>query len=179
MPTYFAFLRAINVGGRTVRMEVLRQAFEKMGLAAVRTFISSGNVIFDTDARDEARLEQDVEAALERALGYEVTTFLRSAQALERIATRQPFQSAEPDTRIYVAFLKGRPPAALRRKLEALSGNVDELKVGEREIYWLSRTSLRDSNVSGARLEAVSNGPATVRNVNTVNRLLAKYVRSG
>jgi hypothetical protein len=78
-----------------------------------------------------------------------------------------------------VAFLKGRPPAALRRKLEALSGNVDELKVGEREIYWLSRTSLRDSNVSGARLEAVSNGPATVRNVNTVNRLLAKYVRSG
>ena len=178
MTKYFAFLRAINVGGRTVRMEVLRRAFEKMGFAAVQTFIASGNVIFDAEVEDEAKLERDVEAGLERALGYEVATFARSAQALEGIAARQPFAAEDDATRIYVAFLRERPRAAVRRDIEALSGDLDELKVGEREIYWLSRSSLSDSNISGARLEKASNGPVTVRNFNTVNRLLAKYVRS-
>ena len=70
---YVAFLRAINVGGHTVKMDALRRHFEDMGAANVETFIASGNVIFDSaDAAD--RLERRLEAGLEKALKFPVGT---------------------------------------------------------------------------------------------------------
>ena len=54
---YVAFLRAINVGGRVVKMDDLRRHFVSMGLSDVQTFIASGNVIFESPARSTARLE--------------------------------------------------------------------------------------------------------------------------
>lgn len=65
-----AFLRAINVGGRTVKLDALRALFAAMGFSGVATFIASGNVIFDTpDARGSA-VEAQIEGGLEAALGY-------------------------------------------------------------------------------------------------------------
>ncbi len=57
---YVAFLRAVNVGGRLVKMDVLRGIFEKLGLTEVSTFIASGNVIFESDGAPD-----DLEAAIE------------------------------------------------------------------------------------------------------------------
>ena len=62
---YVAFLRAINVGGHTVRMEALRREFESLGATNVETFIASGNVIFDTARRNAAALERAIEEHLQ------------------------------------------------------------------------------------------------------------------
>ncbi|MBK8836052.1 MAG: DUF1697 domain-containing protein [Anaerolineae bacterium] len=72
MRRYFAFLRAINVGGRNVTMAVLRNAFTSLGLQDVETFIASGNVIFASKSDDCAALESTIEAGLQKTLGYEV-----------------------------------------------------------------------------------------------------------
>src|SRR5262249_4837424 len=96
-PRLIAFLRAINVGGNTVKMEQLRSLFEALGLSNVETFIASGNVIFEAPTTNPRSLERQIERHLQQSLGYEVATFIRSATELEAIAQYKPFIPAELD----------------------------------------------------------------------------------
>ncbi len=91
MSRYIAFLRAINVGGHTVKMEYLRQLFESFGFSEVETFIASGNVIFRTTAKDTTALESEIASGLQNALGYEVATFIRTDAELVQITAYQAF----------------------------------------------------------------------------------------
>ena len=110
MTRQIAFLRAINITGRSVKMDRLRALFTEMGLANVATFIASGNVLFDADGATET-LEQRIEAHLQDALGFEVATFLRSADEVAAVAAHQPFAAEELAAAfgLMIAFLK-RPP---------------------------------------------------------------------
>jgi uncharacterized protein (DUF1697 family) len=114
MPRYFAFLRAINVGGHTVKMDVLREQFAALGFSNVETFIASGSVIFEATAKNTRSLEKQVEEHLHAALGYEVATFIRTGEELTAIATYQPFAPALLKTAqaLNVAFLKDALDAA-------------------------------------------------------------------
>jgi uncharacterized protein (DUF1697 family) len=70
MLRFIAFLRAINVGGgRTVKMQSLREVFESLGFSRVATFIASGNVVFETTTKKTKTLESKIERALKEALG--------------------------------------------------------------------------------------------------------------
>src|SRR5687768_9945680 len=111
MARYVAFLRAINVGGRYVKMEELKRHFVEMGLEEVSTFIASGNVIFESRARDVPALERKIEQALKEGLGYPVATFIRSTQELAAVAEHDPFPDC-PDAGVYVAFLHDAPDEA-------------------------------------------------------------------
>ena len=68
MPRYVAFLRALNFGGHTIRMERLRDVFTAAGFAGVETFIASGNVIFDSGSTNIGALERKIEMALQSEL---------------------------------------------------------------------------------------------------------------
>ena len=178
MPKYVAFLRAINVGGHTVKMADLRRHFEALAFADVETFIASGNVIFDTKSRDANALERRIEKHLHNALGYEVLTFVRTLAELEHVASHRPFPESEmsaPGNTLYVGFIADNPAKAVAQKLEALATEVDNLKVGGREVYWLLRINFSDSKLSGAILERTLGMKATFRNINTVRRILKKY----
>lgn len=173
MTRYIAFLRAINVGGHTVKMEKLRQLFEALGLANVETFINSGNVIFETRAAKTGGLEKKIEAHLLQSLGYEVVTFVRSAAELAAIAAYRPFGEAET---LYIAFTQAPPGSAAQQKLKAAQTALDQFQVHEREVYWLCRTRFSDSPFSGSgQFEKMLGQAATVRNSNTVRKLAAKY----
>jgi uncharacterized protein (DUF1697 family) len=80
MSGYIAFLRAINVGGHTVKMETLRSLFETFGFSEVETFLASGNVIFESPEQDRTALESMIASGLQKALGYEVATFIRTGE---------------------------------------------------------------------------------------------------
>jgi len=176
MPRYVAFLRAINVGGHTVRMETLRAHFEELGLANVETFIASGNVIFESRA-GAAALERKIERRLGEALGYEVATFLRNSAELAAVAACEPFGAGAPapSEALYIGFLGAPPDAAARRKLLDLRGADHNFEVHGRELYWLLRTRFSDSKVTGARLERALGMPTTLRNVTTVRKLAARF----
>lgn len=176
MPNYVAFLRAINVGGHTVKMDHLRRLFEEMGFTGIETFIASGNVIFDSDEPDKKALERQIETALKAALGYEVATFLRTTAELVEIARYQPFPAPDGDNHnLYIAFLAEPPTAAAQQKLLALTTKIDEFHINDREVYWLCRKNMSESTFSGALLEKTFGLPATMRNSTTVKKIAAKY----
>jgi uncharacterized protein (DUF1697 family) len=175
---YIAFLRGINVGGHTVKMEALRRLFEGLRFAAVSTFIASGNVVFETDEGDPVALEQLIERALHVALGYEVATFLRTDAEVALVAAYAPFPELafEPGDTSYVIFLRTAPDAATGDRVRALSNERDVLRVEGRELYWLRRGSLLETTISNAAWgRALGVMPTTMRNANTLRRLAARY----
>ena len=174
MQRYVAFLRAINVGGHTVKMDRLRALFAELGFASVETFIASGNVIFEAKG-DGAALEETIERYLKQSLGYEVVTFLRTPAELAAVAAHEPFAGAAEAYAIYVGFLKAKPDAERVKAVQGLSSEVNELAIHGRELYWLSRMRTGDNPVTGARLEKALAGPATLRNLTTVRKLAEKY----
>ncbi|MGH9874344.1 MAG: DUF1697 domain-containing protein [Pyrinomonadaceae bacterium] len=179
MPKYVAFLRAINVGGHTVKMDYLRGLFEALEFTNVETFIASGNVIFDSPSRSSRALERKIEASLELTLGYAVATFIRSTSELSEIARYKPFSDAELNAAgntLYIGFMAAGPTDAAKQKLFSLSLKTDKFHLNGREVYWLlCRTKFSDSEFSGARLEKTLGLPATLRNSTTVKKLAAKY----
>src|SRR4029079_5255160 len=95
MQRYFAFLRAINVGGHTVKMDQLRTLFAALGYANVATYIASGNVIFETPLTSREARERQIGRRLPDARGYEVITFIRTAEELATIADYAPFPPSD------------------------------------------------------------------------------------
>ena len=179
MPRYVALLRAINVGGHVVKMERLRAVFAGLGFSEVETFIASGNVIFSSPERDAAALERRCEAALARALGYAVDTFIRTPEELAAIAAHRPFAS-EPDPgggAVYVTFVEHPLAATARKQIAALSTPSDEFACKGREVYWCRRGNLLDSAV-GADMGKALGGSATMRNRNTIVRLVARLAKA-
>ena len=174
MQRYVAFLRAINVGGHTVKMDHLRELFAELGFEGVETFIASGNVIFAA-AGKEAALEAKVERHLEKSLGYAVTTFLRTPAELAAVAAHQPFEGVEAAHALYVGFLKAKPAADRVKAVRELSSEANELEVHGRELYWLAHIRTGDNPITGARLEKALGGQATLRNITTVRKLAEKY----
>jgi uncharacterized protein (DUF1697 family) len=176
MPRYVAFLRAINVGGHTVKMDRLRALFEELPLKNVSTFIASGNVIFEGPDGEVGRLERRIDRHLERALGYEVGTFIRTPEELAEVSRHPPFQPAELERggTLYVSFLSAPPPDGAAPRVAALSTAVDDLRLHGRELYWLAAAGIGRTEVKGPELGRVLGGPSTMRNLNTVRRILAK-----
>jgi uncharacterized protein (DUF1697 family) len=178
MPRRAAFLRAINVGGHTVKMADLRASFVRVGFDGVETFIASGNVIFESGETDEEKLERVIERGLEADLGYPVETFIRSIVELGEIARRDPFGGQGVDREgwsVYVAFLGRRPTAEGVARLTGLATPDDGFAVVGREAYWLRHGGIGTSRFSGGLLEKTLGMPATVRGLPTLEKLVARY----
>ena len=181
MSRCIAFLRAVNVGGRIVKMDALRTEFEALGLARVETFIASGNVVFDSKARKLAELERKVETRLNAAFGFEIHTFIRTAAELAAIASHSAFDAAEvaAANTFVVGFLATPPDAAARRTIERFNTEDDRFRMHGRELYWLSLHKQSDPGFSNAVFEKALRTRATFRGINTLHKLLAKYPADG
>ncbi len=177
MARYVAFLRAINVGGHVVKMEMLRELFSGLKFSNVETFIASGNVIFETKATPDHRLEQQIEKHLESELGYEVGTFVRSIEEIHAISAYKPFTSEAVKAAhvVSVGFLKGILSASVVEQVMSFRTDVDDFHVHGREAYWLCRVGQTETKVNAKKFERALGGPTTWRNVNTIVRLAAKY----
>ena len=177
MTKHIAFLRAINVGGHTVKMDALRQMFESLGFADVETFIASGNVIFESKAGNAKTLEKKIETCLHEALGYEVATFIRTHVELAEIAAYKPFPQSQMDAAaaLNVGFLADPLDAAAKQKLVSLKTDIDDFHVHGRELYWLCEKKQSDSKISNVVIEKALGIKSTLRGVNTVKKLAEKY----
>ena len=178
MPKFVACLRAINVGNHTVKMDQLRALFEELGFSNVETFIASGNVIFDAKAKDIRSLEARIGKHLEKALGYEVSTMVRSTDELASIAVYEAFSRKEIDSdgnTLFIGFLSEEPSTQAAKKLMSLASEIDGFHLNQRELYWLYRRKNGESKFYGPILEKTVAVKATLRNANTIARLVKKY----
>jgi uncharacterized protein (DUF1697 family) len=178
MTKYITFLRAINVGGHTVKMDVLRQMFESLGFSNVETFIASGNVIFETKAGNTKALEKKIENHLKESLGYEVATFIRTNSELAEIATYKPFPQSQLDAAaaLNVGFLADPLDDAAKKKLMSLKTDIDDFHVHGREIYWLCQKKQSESKISNNVIEKSLRIKTTLRGISTVNKLAEKII---
>lgn len=176
MSRYFAFLRAINVGGHTVTNDELKKLFASAGFKGAETFIASGNVTFEGSAKP-ALLEKKIEAHLEKKLGYEVKTFLRTRDELAAVAELSPFKPARAKTAPtwVVGFLQETLTAAQKKIIAGFNDAESDFHVEGREVHWLCQTNQSNSAFFKVPFEKRIGAACTWRNRNTVDRLLAKY----
>lgn len=165
MATFIALLRAINVGGTgKLAMADLVKLCEDARFSAVKTYIQSGNVVFDSSASGA-----EVKAALERALatklGKPVGVLLRSPAELDRVIARNPFENAPPN-RVIVMFLEDAPPKHAVADLKPPGG--ESLVLHGRELY------IHYPHGQGrSKLKVPFASAGTGRNMNTVAKLAA------
>ena len=176
MNRYVAFLRGMNLGGRRITNDTLRSHFEALGCEEVATFRASGNVIFAKDGRS-TELTSQLEEGLAEALGYEVPVFLRSEKELLTISAHEPFKRhavAASMGKLQVALLTKKPSGAVAKKVRALSAAADRLAVEGRELYWLPKGTMSDSELDLKALAALL-GPMTIRTKGTIAQIAAKH----
>ena len=176
MPHFVAFLRALNVGGsHVVKMDVLKRHFEKMGFADVETFIASGNVVFSS--KSAKGLDRRIAASLAKALGHEVSAFVRTAAELAEAAAHAPFAEKEVAAcpTYLVGFLSKELESDAAKRLSALETDADRFHVRGRDFWWLSRHGQNKPAISGRALEKAIGQPTTLRNVNTIRRMAERY----
>ena len=176
MNRYVAFLRGMNLGGRRITNEALREHFEGLGCEDVATFRASGNVIFARAGRP-AELMSQLEGGLAKALGYEVPVFLRSEKGLLAIAEFEPFDAKHLATskgKLQVALLKKKPSASAAKKALGLSTKDDRLAIESRELYWLPKGGMSESELDLKAL-AVLLGPMTIRTKGTIDQIAARH----
>lgn len=163
MPTFIALLRAVNVGGTgALPMSELKRMCEDAGFTDVRTYIASGNVVFDSTL-SAAKVKSTLEKALHDYAGQPVGVLVRTAAELADVLAGNPFPKAAPNRTVAI-FLDAAPaPAAL----DKLPGQKDEkLGLGTREIYVHYPDGMGSSKL---RIPAAKDG--TARNMNTIAKL--------
>jgi uncharacterized protein (DUF1697 family) len=168
-----AFLRAVNVGKRTARSAQLMAAVQGLGYEGVWTYINSGNVVLEARTPG-AELERRLEHAFEATLGFEATTFLRSAAELKRTVAAAPFTVAGDDTH-FITFVKDKPTADQRLALEGLSNDFDTLVVVGRDVHWLMHGRSIASKLKTKDWDRiVGRHRSTSRNVRMLRKLVEK-----
>ncbi|MEP3074282.1 DUF1697 domain-containing protein [Maricaulis sp.] len=169
MPTHIALLRAVNVGGTgKLPMAELRAMAARIGFDNPRTYIASGNLVFESAMpADEARAA--LEAALEAYAGKPVGVIMRSPEAMQAVLDASPFPEAAGN-RCIVHFLDAAPPAGLEATLRHRAD--EEIAAGEREIYIHYGEGMAQS-----KLVVPATKTGTGRNLNTVAKLIALAAR--
>jgi uncharacterized protein (DUF1697 family) len=177
MPRVVAFLRAINVPGHMVKMDVLREVFQGLGFTNVETFIASGNVIFETRAKNFRALENRIESALLQSLGYEVATFIRTIKDVDAIAQYQPFepQVMNAAVALNVGLLKEALSDEVRASLARLKTECDDFHANGAQLYWICSKRQSESRISNTVFERALKAKSTFRGLRTLERLHAKF----
>jgi uncharacterized protein (DUF1697 family) len=174
MARYVALLRGINVGGnKKVPMAQLRQLMEGLGYTDVATLLQSGNAVFTSKEKSPAKVIQQLEAAIAKEFGFEVSVVLRTRDELAAAIQANPLSGADDaPSQFLVMFLSDVPD---KKKLQAIDPATyvpDEFRVVGREIY-----ARFPNGIGNSKLAAVLGGPRlgvtpTGRNWSTVKKLL-------
>lgn len=179
MPGYIAFLRAVNVGGRALRMADLRGCLEAAGLQDVETYIQTGNVRFTTSLRSPEKVERHVEEAIAAGCGFDVPAVLFRPEELRRVyddAMRlpSPFGGSDGHGR-YLSLFKERdmPGPEVAEQIASWSRPGEAAAVLDRAVHvWLDHPTMQ-AEFFGAFKKALA--PGTNRNLKVVATLAQRW----
>ena len=164
--TYLALLRGINVGGSgLLSMKELVDVCSGLGFEKVRTYIQSGNVMFESSSPEDA-VRSRLEKALGSKMGKKIDVMVRTSAEMRSILGENPFPEKE-SAKVAVVFLHEPPPKSLMKDVVAPGG--EQVKPGKREIYVYYPEGMGRSKLK----LPLPGASATVRNINTVSRLVA------
>jgi len=183
MATYIALLRGVNIGGNTLKMDRLKSLCADLGFDNVRTYVQSGNVLFNCESTALACLK-GLEEKLSGQTRLPVTVIIRKPADLKKVLRNNPFPDAVASgapgadskkpgetARLYVAFLASSPDRARMKALEELSFGRNQFQIAGKEIYLRYAEGYGTSKMTNNLFEKVLAIRATTRNWNTVTKL--------
>lgn len=170
---YVAFLRGINVGAKTsIKMERLREVFSALGFQNVKTYIQSGNVVFESDETDEENLTARIEAAIE-ANFFKTLAMIRSVDEIKDAVENNPFAGETFEDKLFhLIFLTEKLSDEKAALLLSNNGENEKFAVRNREVYCLLRAGFADSLLGKKYIDNKLKTPATARNWRTVKKIL-------
>lgn len=174
MAAFIGLLRAVNLGSHNrVSMSALRDLLTDLGMRNVRTLVQSGNVVFETRARNASRLEQVLEEATAERLGVTTDYMVRTPDEWRDAMARNPFAeeaAARPNLGFLVA-LKSPPSAADAAAFEHSHTGPERVHIHHRHVYIVYPNGVGPSRLTGASIEKRLGTRGTARNWNTVRKL--------
>jgi uncharacterized protein (DUF1697 family) len=175
VPQYVAFLRAINVTGRFIKMVDLAEHVRTLGHANVSTHINSGNVLFQSRQTSAARIAAAMEDGLEPLLGFRAEVFVRTVPQLQAIAAQADALRSRigPEGDINVAFLQRPLTADDETAIAPLRNAQDDFVCDGHELYWVCQLLQSNSKFSNAVLERKLRTRTTFRRGSMLQGLLA------
>jgi uncharacterized protein (DUF1697 family) len=175
MTTYIALLRGVNVSGqKMIKMEELKRVLLSLKFKNLKTYIQSGNIIFETEKTDPLFLEKQIGEKILTHFGFPVPVVIRSRQELENIFMNNPFllKRNEPADKLHVTFLPGQPDQDLVKKIEGYQFLPDEFVISGKEVYLFCPGGYGRSKLSNQFIESKLKMTVTTRNWKTVETLL-------
>jgi uncharacterized protein (DUF1697 family) len=174
MENYVAILRGINVGGqKSVKMDELRLLFEQNACEDVKTYIQSGNVIFNHEETDQGILSDRIGKAIFQKFAFRVPIIIRAAHELEIILRSNPFlnEKKSDTTKLHVTFLDKPPDRKYADLLENMDYAPDLYHLSGREIYLFTPNGYGKIKLSNTFFENKLKVIATTRNWTTVETI--------
>ncbi len=174
MQRYISMLRGINVSGqKKIKMDALRALYAALQFNNVKSYIQSGNVIFESDESDTSSLARQIEAKIEQTFGFFVPIMIRTPQRFHDLLENNPFLSErnEEIKQLYVTFLDESPPIDALDALVQFATKAEEFHLAGKEIYIFYPNGTGRSKLSNNLIERKLGVTATTRNWRTVNKL--------
>ena len=187
MTTFVVLLRGVNVGGRNrLPMDQLRGELTAAGLADVRTYIQSGNVVASAPARDAEAVAAHVRSVIARAFHLDVPAIALTAADLEALAAANPYADETDPKRVHAIVLPYEPTDAVlhgiahRQSAAQATGSRDTVSVVGRTAYLHTPDGFGTSRLAAALLSSGSSPLAdgTARNWSTITALLGMLAES-
>ena len=177
MPTYVAFLRAINLGAtRKFPKDAIKAATEAAGGSDVETYINTGNVRLTHSARSVGKVQEALEKAYAAEAGFDVPTIVFTAADLATLTARAEELHADhdPSGQHYVTLFAAAPTAAAVKAAHALEHDGETVVVDGRAAY-----VLLDGNIQGSKLLASKEfkalGQGTARTIKVLRTVTEKW----
>ncbi|HTA05914.1 MAG TPA: DUF1697 domain-containing protein [Solirubrobacteraceae bacterium] len=167
-------LRGINVGGRNrVPMPALREALEAAGMQDVVTYVQSGNVVLNSDAKPDA-LARECEAVIAERFELNIAVVVRTREQLADVVKRDPLGDVAEQEKLYqVTFCSGQPDKDALAKVAERAVDGERLIAHGCEIYAWFPHGVGRSKLAAQLGRQDLGVTATARNWTTVNKLLA------
>jgi len=169
MTQKIALFRGVNVGGHNrLPMKELARILEANGCKNVRTYIQSGNVVYEGTASDAA-----IGAAIETNFGFCPQMFILTACALKKIAADCPYQKqAKKDPKsVHLSFLESAPPKNAAEEFDKIKTSAEEFSIIGKVLYLHSPKGLSASKIA-EKADRILKVKTTSRNWNTIEALL-------
>ncbi|PZR15560.1 MAG: DUF1697 domain-containing protein [Flavobacterium psychrophilum] len=179
MVKYLALLRGINVSGKNIiKMESLRKLLEDNGLKNIKTYIQSGNVVFDSAEKSKDKLAETFHSLIKKEYGFDITIFILNRDSLEKSIDDNPFADGREEEaagfkKLYVTFLSGIPSEENIEKLRQAPIGNDQIEIIIDILYFNLESKASDSKLSNNLIETKLKLKATTRNWNTTLKLLS------
>ncbi|MCR8666714.1 DUF1697 domain-containing protein [Aestuariibaculum sp. M13] len=173
MKPYIALLRGINVSGqKKIPMADLRKLLAEEGFNNVKTYIQSGNVVFQSDVKDEKSIAETISKAILKQFGFDVSVLVKTPEVFQTIFEASPF-SEEEKKKSYFMLLFEEPNAELVKGIQQLSASEEQFTITENCIYFFSSNGYGKTKFNNNFFERKLNVIATARNYNTMLKLLS------